>query len=79
MPRGSTEGAAHARRIHYARATPEQLREQTHKARIAAAVKAVVDRAPELSPEQVNRLRATLAPEALAARAPQGGGPDAGS
>jgi hypothetical protein len=71
---GSAESAARARAIHLSRATPEQLREQTHNARIAAAVKAVVDRAPELTPEQITKLRAILAPEALAARAPQGGG-----
>lgn len=42
--------------------TPEQRKESMRKARLSAAVKAVVDRAPELSPDQVDRLRAVFAP-----------------
>lgn len=40
------------------RMTPEQRKERARKAHLAGAVKAVVDRAPELTPEQVTELRA---------------------
>ena len=43
-----------------ARMTPEQRRERARNAHLASAVKAVVDRAPELTPEQIDRLRAIL-------------------
>jgi hypothetical protein len=57
VPMTRTEAAAHARRIRLETATPEQRTAQTHKARLAAAVKAVVDRAPELTDDQRTRLR----------------------
>lgn len=37
--------------------TPEQRRELASRAHLAMAVKAVVDRAPELTPDQLDRLR----------------------
>ncbi|NBE84585.1 hypothetical protein [Micromonospora rubida] len=40
------------------RTTPEWRRERARKAHLAAAVKAVVERAPELTPEQTAKLRA---------------------
>lgn len=43
--------------------TPEQRQEIGRKGYLAAAVKAVVDRAPELTPDQVNRLRTLFAPD----------------
>jgi hypothetical protein len=50
-------------RKHQASLTPEQRQESMRKARLAAAVKAVVDRAQELTPDQVQRLRSVFAPE----------------
>jgi len=43
------------------RQTPEQRRESARNARHALAVKAVVDRAPDLSEDQKARIRAVLA------------------
>jgi hypothetical protein len=48
--------------------TPEQRREIARKARFAAVVNEIVDRAPELSPEQADRLRAVLSPAAAQLR-----------
>jgi F0F1-type ATP synthase delta subunit len=42
--------------------TPEERQESARRARLARTVKAVVDRAPELTEEQKARLRAALAP-----------------
>jgi hypothetical protein len=42
--------------------TADQRREQARKLYLAGAVKAVVDRAPELTDEQRARIRATLQP-----------------
>jgi hypothetical protein len=41
--------------------TPEQRRELARKGHLSGAVKAVVDRAPELSEDQLARIRAVLA------------------
>ncbi|WP_433612465.1 hypothetical protein ACQP2P_01415 [Dactylosporangium sp. CA-139114] len=51
------ERAALAGRARQASMTPAQRSEMASKGHLAAAVKAVVDRAPELSPEQVSTLR----------------------
>ena len=53
----SKERAASAGRARQASMTPEQRSEHGRRAYLAGAVKAVVDRAPELSPEQVAKLR----------------------
>jgi hypothetical protein len=55
---------AHVRAMRgvWRRRTPEQRREITENARIAAAVGKIVDSWPELRPEQVARLRALLQP-----------------
>ncbi|MEV0898370.1 hypothetical protein [Actinoplanes sp. NPDC049802] len=50
--RGALGGRARSEKL-----TPEQRREQARRAHLAGAVKAVVDRAPELTPEQVSKLR----------------------
>ncbi|PYC75216.1 hypothetical protein C7C45_04935 [Micromonospora arborensis] len=42
------------------RTTPEWRRERARNAHLAAAVNAVVERAPELTPDQVARLRAVF-------------------
>jgi hypothetical protein len=44
--------------------TPDQRREATRKARLALAVKELVDQAPALSADQLVRLRAILTTEA---------------
>lgn len=41
--------------------TPARRKEIARTAHLASAVKAVVDRAPELTPEQVAKLRAAFA------------------
>jgi uncharacterized protein with WD repeat len=56
-------------RAHWAAATPEQRRQATKPARIAHAVKELVDNWPELRPEQMAKLRSLLQQP--------GGGPDA--
>lgn len=51
------ECAASGGRARAQNLTPERRKEIARKGHLAAAVKAVVDRAPELSPEQVAKLR----------------------
>jgi hypothetical protein len=46
--------------------SPEQRKESSRHAYLAGAVKAVVERAPDLSPEQLTRLRALFSQEAMA-------------
>jgi hypothetical protein len=56
------EAARHAIEARWSRTTdPEQRRAQTRPARIAAAVRIIVDAAPDLTPDQVARLRAIFA------------------
>lgn len=43
-----------------ARATPEEKKAASRRAYLAGAVKAVVNRAPELTPEQAAQLRAVF-------------------
>lgn len=57
--RGVLAGRARAASL-----TPEQRKEISRKAYLAGAVKAVVERAPELTPEQAAKLRAVFAPAA---------------
>lgn len=52
------ERATKAGRALQASRTPEQRREAMRKVRLSAAVKAIVDGAPELTPDQAARLRA---------------------
>lgn len=58
MPASPTRSAS--MRAHWAAATPEQRRQATKPARIAHAVKELVDNWPELRPEQMARLRSLL-------------------
>jgi hypothetical protein len=55
------EQAVEAGRARWAGTTPEQRREASRKARLAAAVKALVDQAPALTEDQKPRIRAILA------------------
>lgn len=59
MSSSRTEAASAAR---WAGTTPEQRREATRKARLALAVRELVDQAPELTEEQRARLRTLLRP-----------------
>lgn len=61
MPRSATERASIGGKARAAQLSPERRREIARQGYIAAAVKAVVDRAPELTPEQFNKLRAIFA------------------
>jgi hypothetical protein len=57
----TSERARYAIETRWSRTTdPEQRRAATGPARLAAAVKAVVDQAPNLTDEQRNRLRVIL-------------------
>jgi hypothetical protein len=57
----TSERSRHAIETRWSRTTdPEQRRAATGPARLAAAVKAVVDQAPNLTDEQRNRLRVIL-------------------
>lgn len=47
--------------------SPEERKASSRKAYLAGAVKAVVDRAPELTPEQAAKLAAIFAPSRAAA------------
>lgn len=58
----TTERASIAAHARAASLTPEQRKAASRKAYLAGAVKAVVGRAPELSPEQITKLRAVLCP-----------------
>jgi hypothetical protein len=60
MPTSPTRAAS--TRAHWAATPPEQRREQTRKARLAHAVKELVDQAPELTDDQRQRLTAILRP-----------------
>ena len=59
MPSSRTEPAAVAR---WRNTTPEQRRAATRKARLALAMRELVDQAPTLSEEQRARLRTLLQP-----------------
>lgn len=65
MPMSRTEAARRGGQARHRGLTPDQRQEATKKARLALAVKELVDQAPELSADQLARLRAIL-----------GGGPD---
>jgi hypothetical protein len=60
MPTSSTRAAS--MRAHWATIPPEQRRQQTRKARLAHAVRELVDQAPELTETQRQRLAAILRP-----------------
>jgi hypothetical protein len=58
-----SEAARHAIETRWARTTdPEQRRAAIRPARLASAVRTLVDNWPELTPEQVSRLRSLLQP-----------------
>ena len=61
MPRSASERASLGGKARAEKLSPERRREIAQKAYIASAVKAVVDRAPELTPEQVRVLRSVFA------------------
>jgi hypothetical protein len=68
--RARSELARHATQTRWCKVTdPDQRRRQTQPARVAAAVKVLVDAWPTLDPAQVARLRSLLQQP--------GGGPDA--
>ncbi len=58
MPLSTRERASRAGRALQASRSPEERREAMRKVRLAAAVKAIVESAPELTPEQAAKLRA---------------------
>lgn len=61
MPKlSTTERASKAGRARAENLTPERRKEIARSAYLTGAVKAVVDRAPELSPEQAAKLRAVF-------------------
>ncbi len=57
MPMSRQESGAIGGRNRAESLSPDRRKEIARKGHLAAAVKAVVDRAPELSPEQVSKLR----------------------
>lgn len=57
MPMSTTERASIAGRARARSQTPEQRKAMASKGYLAAAVSAIVKRAPELTPEQVSQLR----------------------
>lgn len=57
MPMSNKDRASKAARASHESRTPEERREFGRRAYLAGAVKAVVARAPELTPEQVSQLR----------------------
>lgn len=61
-PEQRVERARKAGKAAAARRTPDQQAASGRKGHLAQAVKAVVDRAPELTPAQLNTLRTLLAP-----------------
>jgi hypothetical protein len=67
----STDRATAARAARWTGRSPEQRKAETRPARLALAVKELVDQAPALTEDQKNRLRIILA------QAPSGGGQDA--
>ena len=66
----TSESGRRAVEARWAKADPDQRQAQTQPGRIAAAIKTLVDAAPELSQDQRNRLRVILT------QAPTGGGRD---
>ena len=66
MPKSPTR--AESVRRAWAAKTPEQRQAETRPARLALAVKELVDQAPALTQDQKNRLRVILT------QAPSGGG-----
>lgn len=69
----STDRAAAARAARWDGRSPEQRQAETRPARLALAVKEIVDQAPALTEAQRSKLRVILA------QAPSGGGHDAGA
>jgi hypothetical protein len=67
----TSERARRAARARWQDKTPEQRQAETRPARLAHAIKEIVDQAPELTEDQKNRLRVILT------QAPSGGGRDA--
>jgi hypothetical protein len=72
MSMTASEAGAELAHARWKNATPEQRRAHTQPARIALAIKTLVDQAPALSTEQRNKLRVILT------QAPSGGEHDAG-
>ena len=68
----STDRAAAARAARWTGRSQDQRKAETRPARLALAIKEIVDQAPALSDDQKNRLRVILT------QAPSGGGPDGG-
>jgi len=68
----STDRATAARAARWTGKSAEQRKAETRPARLALAIKEIVDQAPALSDDQKNRLRVILT------QAPSGGGPDGG-
>jgi hypothetical protein len=66
-----TEAAADLAHARWKGTTADQRKETMRKARLALAIKELVDQAPALTDEQRNRLRVILT------QAPSGGGRDA--
>lgn len=58
MPLSTRERASRAGRALQASRSPEERREAMRKVRLAAAVKAIVEGAPDLRPDQAAQLRA---------------------
>jgi hypothetical protein len=71
MPMSTTERARVAGEARWAGTTPEQRREAMRKAKIASAVRTIVDQAPALSDTQRTKLHAILTTPT-----PEGGGRD---
>jgi hypothetical protein len=69
VPFSTSERARVAAEARWSGKTAEQRQAETRPARLAHAVKELVDQAPALTTEQRNKLRAILA------QAPSGGGP----
>ena len=70
MALSTSERARHASNARWANKTPDQRQADTRPARLALAIKEIVDQAPELTDDQKNRLRVILT------QAPSGGGHD---
>jgi hypothetical protein len=67
----TSERARRASNARWSAKDPDQRKAETRPARLALAIKEIVDQAPALSDDQKNRLRVILT------QAPSGGGPDA--